>query len=448
MSPPQESGDVSQQQSSEAACPLPSRQQTINLLRYALHMSLIYLAAPVMYVGSLDAVLLDKLGYSNQYANLPAAAFMWTTAPFLVLFTWYFCRVRMLKPVLIGAYATMAGAGLIVVAGLLQSEPKWILAALVAHAMLVGWANGVANTFEWEILSRGVAEHRRGLALGLAFGAGPILAVLSSLGTQLVLDGKLGPIAVAKPNYPWDFFTLLIASVLIMLVPAISATRYVIPLPSEKDEVAREPLVSGVFGGLGDFLGNRLLMLTTVGFMLVMLGNTTILPSVVLYTKQVLGAEPQVYAGYQFALRFAFKMVIGLLLGWLLVRTHPRAGLLATASLSLAGVLWALLVPGKWYLVCFGILGAGELYGVYYPNYLITCSPKSRVRRNLAYSQLVALPVSLAPIVFGKISDHFGLTCSIELAAALLVVAILLVQLALPRRPNATGDGGSASDAG
>ena len=84
----------------------------------------------------------------------------------------------------------------------------------------------------------------------------------------------------------------------------------------------------------------------------------------------------------------------GLLLGWLLVRTHPRAGLTATTFLCLAGLVWALLVPGKWYLVSFGILGAGELYGVYYPNYLISCSPTSMVRRNLAYANLLALPVT------------------------------------------------------
>lgn len=438
MSPHQRSGEESQHteldRSAEADCPLSVRQQNRNLLRFAFHNSLIYLAAPIVYVGNLDAVLLKKLEFSNTVANFPAAAFQWTTAPFLVLFTWYFCRVHMLKPVLIAAYATMAAAGLFVVVGLLQPNPNWVVVALMAHAMLTGWANGVANVFEWEILSRGVAEHRRGLALSLAFGAGPLMAVLSSLGTQLVLDGTLGPISINRPSYPWDFLTLFVASVFIMLVPAISATRYVIPAPSE--EVAREPLISGVFGGLSDFVKNRLLILSSIAFMLVILGGSKILPTVFLYTKDVLGEEPQKYAGYQFALQFGFKMVVGLLLGWLLVRPHPRAGLLATTSLCLAGLVWALLVPGKWYLVCFGILGAGELCGVYYPNYIITCSPKSRVRRNLAYAQLLALPVTLAPVVFGKISDSYGLRCSIEVAAVLLVVTIFLVQLALPRQPS------------
>jgi hypothetical protein len=417
------------------ACPLSARQQNWNLMRFGFHMSLIYLAAPVLYVGNLDAVLVNGLGYSDTVANLPAAAFRWTTGPFLVLFTWYFCYVRMLKPVLVASYAVSAAAGLIVVVGLFQPHSNWLVAALVVHAMLIGWSMGVANLFEWEILSRGVAEQRRGLALGLAFGLGPVMAVLSSLGTQLVLDGNLGPISMGTLGSPWNYSILFLSSVIILAVPAISATRYIIPTPPV--EVIREQLISGVFGGLGDFFKNRLLMLTSIAFLLVMLGSTTILPSVVLYTKEAIGEEPQKYAGYQFVLRFAFKAVAGLLLGWMLARTHPRAGLLAVTILCFAGLIWALLVPGPWYLLSFGLLGAGEQYGVYYPNYLISCSPTARVRRNLAYSQLLAMPVTLGPVLFGVISDNCGLRCSIEVAAVLLFGTILLVQYALPRRPAA-----------
>ena len=201
--------------SAKPDCPLSVAQQHRNLLRFALHMSLLYLAAPVVYVGNLDAVLLNKLGYSDKVANLPAAAYYWTTAPFLVLFTWYFCYVRMLKPVLVMSYAVGAAAGLIVVVGLLQPHSNWLVVALVAHAMLTGWSLGAANIFEWEILARGVAEKRRGLAFSLAFGVGPVMAVISSLGTQLVLDGKLGPIGVGRLSYPWDFLALFAASVLI-----------------------------------------------------------------------------------------------------------------------------------------------------------------------------------------------------------------------------------------
>jgi hypothetical protein len=417
-----------------SACPLNARQQTWNLVRFAAHIGLLYLAAPVAYVGEVDAILLSKLGYSDKVANLPAAAFLWTTAPFLVLFTWYFCHVRLLKPILVASYAVIAASGLIVAVALLQPQSNWTVAALIVHAILMGWCCGIVALFEWEVLARGVAEQRRGFALALAYGVGPILAVFSSFGTQLLLDGNLGPISMGKLAFPWDFFTLFAISAVVMALPALSAARYVIPMPSV--EVAREPLLSGVFGGFRGFLRNRLLMCTSIAFLLVVLGGTTILPSVVLYMKEAIGEDPQKYAGYQFALRFAFKAVAGLLLGWMLVRTHARAGLLATTSFCLVGLVWALLVSGKWYLVSFGILGAGELYYVYYQNYLISSSHASMVRRNLAYAQLLALPVSLAPIMFGVISDSFGLRYSIETAAVLLAATLCFVQLVLPRWPS------------
>ena len=75
----------------------------------------------------------------------------------------------------------------------------------------------------------------------------------------------------------------------------------------------------------------------------------------------------------------------------------------------------------------FGILGAGELYYVYFQNYLISCSPTAMVRRNLAYSNLLALPTFLAPILFGAISDRAGLRYSIIVAALLLAAAVVFV---------------------
>ena len=54
-----------QEDSAKSTCPLSIRQQHRHLLRFAFHMSLIYLAAPVVYVGNLDAVLLKKLRHSE-----------------------------------------------------------------------------------------------------------------------------------------------------------------------------------------------------------------------------------------------------------------------------------------------------------------------------------------------------------------------------------------------
>ncbi len=423
----------------KAACPLSARQQNRNLVLFGINKSLTYLAGPVMYIGYLDAVLINKLDYSNKIANLPSTAGACTTAPLLVLFTWYFCRVQMLKPVLVIAYAVMATSGLIASAGLLQPQSHWPVMALIVRAMLIGWCMGIVAVYEWEILARGVAEQRRGLALSFAYGFGPILAALSSLGAQLILDGKLGPISMGKLSFPWDFTTLYLISVVIMGLPAILAMFYIVPAPSV--EIVREPLLSGVFGGMGDFLRNRLLMLTSIAFLLATLGSSGILSSIALYLREAIGDEPQKYTGYLFAMRFSFKAMIGLMLGWILVRTHPRMGLTVTTFLGLTGLVWGLLVSGKWYLLTFGLMGAGELYGIYYQNYLVSCSPTSMVRRNLAYASLLALPVTLGPIMFGLIADNYGLRCSLELAAVLLAVTVLLVQFTLPRWPSVRPSG-------
>src|SRR5262249_36557000 len=113
------------------------------------------------------------------------------------------------------------------------------------------------------------------------------------------------------------------------------------------------------------------------------------------------------------------------------------------ASLSVIGVAWALLVPNRWLLVSFGILGAGELFGVYYPNYILGCSPRSQLRRNMAFTSLITMPVGLAAVLFGMISDtlgatdrKFGFQASFVASMLLIVAAIGLVLIALPARPR------------
>ncbi|MFM8705869.1 MAG: hypothetical protein ACKOHG_18855, partial [Planctomycetia bacterium] len=60
-----------------------------------------------------------------------------------------------------------------------------------------------------------------------------------------------------------------------------------------------------------------------------------------LYTREAMGEVPSDLVMYQTALRFGTKAVAGLLLGWLMTKTHPLAGLLATGSLCLVTPLYA-----------------------------------------------------------------------------------------------------------
>src|SRR5439155_6721692 len=283
----------------------------------------------------------------------------WMT-PLPILVAWYFCAVRLLRPVLCATYLIVAAGGAAVVVTLLLSEDRQvIIAAVVAHAAMLGCALGVVATYEWEVLGKGVSRSRHGQALALAFGVGPGMAFLAALGSQAVLRWIA---------YPWSFAALFASTVPLMALAAFLATRFVVPQPAV--EVPRQPLVAGVFGGFGDFFRDRLLLLAAFATILVSSGYN-VLTNMSLFTREALGEQPEQYAGYQNALRFGFKVIAGLGLGWLLARTHPKAGMLVTGGFCLASVAWVSLVPGLWFLLSFGLMGCGELFGVYYPNYIL-----------------------------------------------------------------------------
>jgi hypothetical protein len=436
-----------------ADCPLSPREQTRNILIFAANWSLIYLSSPVTYVGIVQATLVDRLGYGSQAANLPAAVYLWS-APLAVVVIWLFPQVRSLKALLVTAFLSTAVMGGVVAAAVLLLSAEAILAALVAHAVVWGCANGVSATCQWEMMGRGVSETRRGQALGLAFGAGPILAVIASIASQVVLGGNVPgfqlPFRLPSVGYPWNFAGLYLASVLVLALAALQSNLYVVPRPAV--EITRQPFVSGVFGGFGEFLGSRLILFSALAYILVYSGHE-ILQNISLYTREALGESPEKYAGLQMTLRFGFKIGAGFFLGWLLTRTNPRLLLLTTTALCFASVLWALLIPGPWFLLSFGILGAGELFGVYYYNYILDCSPRSQVRRNMVFTALIALPVGFAPVLYGKIADtvgrvdrRLGFQVSFVVALVVLALTMLLVRLALPARPRPLLAGGEGEE--
>jgi phage shock protein PspC (stress-responsive transcriptional regulator) len=445
MSAASDHGDTSLEQlaAASASCPLTPRQQTRNLLIYAGNWSFIYLASPATYVGLVHATLLKKLGFSDAMSNLPAGVYLWAT-PLPVLVAWLFPQVRQLKPLLITAFLAVGSMGALVTTAILLLGPEWVLAAQIVSAAVLGCSLGVIATCQWEMLGRGVSETRRGQALAVAFGAGPLLAVVASLGSQLVLGGKTEgielPFTFPAVEYPWSFALLFGSSVPIMALAALLSSRFLVPLSVV--EIPRQPFVSGVLGGISQYFSYRLILITAMAYILVYAGHE-ILQNISLYTQEALGESPEKYAGFQLTLRFGFKIVAGFSLGWLLVRTNPKMLLIVTALLTLASVAWALGVPGKWFLVSFGILGAGELFGVYYPNYILGCSPPSKMRRNMAFTSLIIMPVGFAPILYGFISDTFGahnktsgFQMSFVAAMAVLVAAILLVLVALPAQPR------------
>jgi hypothetical protein len=240
-------------------------------------------------------------------------------------------------------------------------------------------------------------------------------------------------------SFPIDFAALFAATVPIMGLGAFLSSRFVIPLPER--EAGRQPFLTGVFGGLDEFLGRRVVLTAMLAGIAIMVGYQ-IISNLTLYTREILHVAPTQYAGIQNMLRFAFKAVAGLLMGWLLTRTHPKAGVLVTAAVGLSAVGWAVVAPGRWFLLSFGLLGAGELFGIYVTNYILCCAPPAAVRRYMAFTMLTLLPATLAGPLYGSITDHYpgpkadGFRLSF-LAAAAFIAAGIVLSLLLPARPRA-----------
>jgi len=424
----------------EDARPLDARIQNRNTLIYATQISLTYLAAPTLYVGFVQAGLCKRLLTSDTVANLASTVYLgmaWCP----VVIAWLIPQARRLKATLGWAYALMAAMGFLVSIVLMTAlSSTLIISALVVHAAVLGAANGVVNVLSWEALDRGVSADRRGKALGLAFGWGPACAVIGSLGAQLLLDGKVfgwTPPAWLAISYPFNYALLFGTGALCMLVAAFLVRLYQIPLP--KADVERESFNLAIVQGFKAFLGNRVLLIASVAYLLVYCGNM-VQTNMSLFTQEAVGRMSEDLVGYQLTLRFSFKILGGFLLGWLLSRTNPKAPLLATVGLQIVGVLWVLFAPGYWFMLAFGINGAGELFGVYYMNYPVQSSPKWQVRRNIAFLTLISTFVGLAPVLYGFISDHFGLRASFWVALAILLFTTVMVIVALPARPRARAE--------
>jgi len=105
---------------------------------------------------------------------------------------------------------------------------------------------------------------------------------------------------------------------------------------------------------------------------------------------------------------------MGFGLGWLVTQMHARVWLKATTSICIAGIAWALFVPGKWCLLGFGLLGGSELFYVYCLNYIVSCSKPERMRENTAYTNLITVTIGMLPIAFGLVWDQFGLRASFD----------------------------------
>ena len=471
-------------------CPLAWPEQRRNLILFALCTGMQYLAAPVIYVGITQASLCDRLGADARTSNLPGTLFFAMTA-MPALIAWLSPRVDALRRNLACCYlVSCTMLGVIAAVLVLDLPPSVKLAVVILQGGVAGATMPTAIALLWEIIGRGSDESRRGLALSLAFGAGPVLAVVGSFLQVMLLGGNFFGWQFPGVAFPYNFAILFGVNCPVMAVAAwLTRGFHVPPVESEprRDPIrAVAPLLIGLpallasvaldhaatvmecpwmrFAGWASaataavaivfhfrgILSQRVLLLSTIATVLVYAGN--MIPSNMnLFSAEALGDAPEKYAGMQNLLRFGCKVIAGAALGRLLMRTNPLTGFLATAIVFLAAPLWAATATGTWYLAAFGVFGAGELIGVYAPNYLVSASRTDDLRRNMAFMTMLMVPVAPIGYVYGAIvnlcrsqswtvggstGETLGFRVSFVVCAVLILAGILLALATLPKRPQ------------
>ncbi len=419
--------------SDSAQLSLPENVQRRNCLVFLANTALAYLVAPVLYVGVLQAAVANSYQASDAVANLSESVALWV-APLPVLAAWLWPAPRLLRPMLTSCLVAMGVAGLLAALAFAAAPRSWAVPAMIVHAAVIGAANGVRNMCLWELIGRGMSPAWRARTLGWTFGIGPAFAVLGSCLSQLVLSGKfLGWAPVEPAPQPWGYVILFGATCPAMWLCAALVALAHTPEAAEGDAPVR---LTRVVAGLRAYFLNPLIVAAAAGFLLTY-GGTMIMNNLSLYAREAMGESPEKFAGLQLALRFGLKSLAGFALGWLVARLDAKASLLATTAMALAGVAWASIVPGKWYLLSFGLLGGGELFYVYYLNYIVGCSAPERIRENTAYTNLLTIFVGSLPLLFGLASDRYGYRFSFALAIGVLATALAIVAARLPRQPVA-----------
>jgi MFS family permease len=386
---------------------------------------LLYLAAPVLYVGVVQAAFCERLGAGATLANLPFAAFL--LGGVLPLFCAWLVPAHREQRLLVWAFALTAASMLavaLVVFLPVPSGPR--LAAVIGQGLLIGMLSTVTNVYLFKCLARGTTEAGRARAMKYGFGLGPVAAVTGSLLAQQVLNGR-----VPRVTFPDDFGLLYLAAGPCALGCAGLASRFQLRAAAPQ---AVEPLSTYLSECLGALYRDRILRSAALAFLLwyVALGTMTNLS---LYAREAVGRAPIELAGFLLALRFGCKALAGFALGALALRWGVRWAVLATIGLVGLGAAWPLGFTGGGYLLAFGLMGAGELGGAYFPNYVIAVSPVARATRNLALLSLVG-PLSGAILpLHGWLADHLGFRASFGFGAAMAVAACLVLGLTAVR-PN------------
>ena len=413
-------------------CLLPAAIQRRNILLFVLYWCIFYLCAPVTYISVTHANLLKALDNPDSICNLPAATYLWLTV-IPVVVAWLFPQPTYLKRMILCSIMLMALMTVAVAYFLwIDSTARLRTILVIAHGATFGGCGGILLSSLWDSLRRGVSTSRRGTVLGFTFGCGPIFACLGSLFQDAIFDGRLTGGRTFGLTFPQNYCLLFASAAPMLMLAGLLMSLFVIPSDSHSESI--EPTAStGISEGLKQFFGNRVVWYTILIYVLVYSGTNAIISNVSLHAKTVVSDQSGTL-GLQNFLRFGCKAIAGALLGWLLSKTTVRAPLFATTTISLIGMIWALSTTGWPFMLTFGLLGMGELFGAYFPNYVTTASDKRYVRVNMSYLSFLSALIGFSSVGFGLISDRYGRLASFYVAAAMLMVSLFMICF-LPTNP-------------
>jgi MFS family permease len=385
---------------------------------------LIFFAAPVIYVGVVQAALCDKLGANATISNLPASAYL--VGSFAPLFLSWIVPYRMERFVVVGSWALTAFLLSIVCVSLIFPVSNNLrIGTVIGQGLIQGLALYVAQVYMLQCLGRGTTDEQRARALKLTFTYGPISAVAGSISAQFVLTQRI-PFLI----YPYDFAFLYIIGIPCAAGVAYLSSQYRL-LPMEQTVAkSRQSLFPYLIQSLKLFFSDRRLLML---FLAYVFWNYALnaMSNLSLYTHVAMNRDPKDISGIIMVLRFGFKSLGGFVLGVMAIRWGHRSPLTTTVLLVGGASLWAWLMPGYYYLLAFGLMGAGELGGAYFPNYVVTLSSAQSGTRNLSIFTLATPVASVAPTIYGALTDAYGFPASFAFGLATALISLWFV-LKLP----------------
>lgn len=377
-----------------------------------------YLAAPVLYIGMVQAALCSHLGGNASISNLPVTVSALTGV--IPLFTSWMIPYRRERSVVVWC-ALLASAALGVTgAGLVAPVSNFVRITLVVScSMLVFLLSSIQQVYLYQCLSRGTTERGRARTLKITFAVGPLAAVAGSLGAQALLDGRW----MALP-FPRNFAAIYILSIPCTLVVALAASRQQVVHVQEQP---RPRLASYLMESFRAIQASRTLLLLVIAYALTC-AAVACEANLTLYVHSTIGGAPELLVGYIMAVRFTGKSIGGLLLGWIAQRWNSQLVLVVIEVLIITGCLWALFSTGVSYFICFALLGTGELAGAYFPNYCLSASTVETGARNLALLAIFASLAGAGAAIHGLLADGWGYPASITFAGIMASIAWLLVR--------------------